>query len=80
MKISKGTVIRTVVLAVALLNQGLVLFGKNPLPVADETVAALISWLFTAVSAIIGWWKNNSFTKEALAADEYLGELRGVQP
>lgn len=79
MKVSKGTVIRTVLLVLALINQGLLLFGKSPLPFEDETVSEVIGWLFTAGTALAGWWKNNSFTQAALAADEYLHELNGQE-
>ena len=30
----------------------------------------------TVVVAIINWWKNNSFTKEAIEADELFARLR----
>lgn len=78
MSISKGTVIRTVLLALALVNEVLSLCGLSPLPFEDETVTQVISFGFTAVTALISWWKNNSFTSAALAADEYLHELKGT--
>ena len=30
----------------------------------------------SADSALVGWWKNNSFTPEAIKADGYLEQLR----
>ncbi len=77
MKIQKGTVIRTVLLLLALINQVLTVCGLSPLPFEDELVSELISLLFTAAAAIVAWWKNNSFTQAALAADEYMNELKG---
>ena len=73
---SKGTMIRTALLLLALVNQLLTVMGISPLPLEDETVTELISLGFTAVTAVMAWWKNNSFTKEAQAADEYLHALR----
>ena len=73
---SKGTIIRTVLLVLALVNQLLAVFGISPLPLEDETMTELLSLGFTAVTAIAAWWKNNSFTKKAQAADEYLRSLR----
>ena len=73
---TKGTVIRTVLLVLALVNQVLAAFGLSPLPLENETVTTLISLGFTVVTALVAWWKNNSFTKEAQAADEYLHALR----
>ena len=58
-KISAGTIARTACLLLALTNQILSACGKPILPIESATVAALIAW-----------WKNNSFTQAALAADE----------
>ena len=33
----------------------------------------------TIVTAIIAWWKNNSFTQEAIEADKYLDQLRATK-
>jgi SPP1 family holin len=76
MKPSKSTIVRTVVLVVMLLNQLLAAFGKSPLPFSDEQVDTFVSTLLTAVSAIWAWWRNNSFTKAAIKADEYMKELK----
>jgi SPP1 family holin len=59
-----------------LLNQLLAAFGKSPLPFSDEQVDTFVSTLLTAVSAIWAWWRNNSFTKAAIKADEYMKELK----
>ncbi len=78
MKITKETIIRTIILAIALTNQILTSTGKNPLPFAEETIYEFITLGATICAAACAWWKNNSFTKEALTADEYLKELRSV--
>lgn len=75
MKIEAGTIIRTVLLVVALVNQVLTLTGHSVLPVSDEQLTELISTIFTVVTALIAWWKNNSFTSKAIAADEYKKSL-----
>ena len=76
MKVTKETVIRTIVLLVALANQVLTSLGKNPLPFSDETVYEMVSLLVTVGAALWAWWKNNSFTQHALRADELLKNLR----
>lgn len=76
MKASTGTITRTIILALALINQLLTSFGYSVIPLEDETVTELISTAFTVVSAVIAWWKNNSFTKAAITADETLKELK----
>ena len=77
-KPSKDTVIRTAILILALINNALALAGKSPLPFDDQTITAVVSFLFTAGSALASWWYNNSFTKEAIQADDYMKSLKGV--
>ena len=71
-KIEKGTIVRTVVLAVALVNQGLTISGRNPLPFTNEEVGQGVSMILTVGASLWAWWKNNSFTQAAIAADERL--------
>ena len=71
-KIEKGTIVRTVVLAVALVNQGLTISGHNPLPFTNEEVGQGVSMILTVGASLWARWKNNSFTQAAIAADERL--------
>lgn len=72
MKITAGTITRTVILVFALINQVLTAMGRSIIKVSDDDINTLISTGFTVVSAIIAWWKNNSFTHAAIMADEVL--------
>ena len=72
--ITKGTLIRTILLVLALINQILAVFGKSPIPIDDDTVTNLISTIWTVIASLIAWWKNNSFTKKAIEADKMLQE------
>ena len=72
MKISKGTIIRTACLVLAIINNALSIAGKSPLPIESETLTEVISFMFTTVASIAAWWKNNSFTQKAIEADELL--------
>ena len=74
--ITAGTIARTAVLLLALTNQMLSAMGKSPLPIDNEQLQQLVRTLITVVVAIINWWKNNSFTKEAIEADELFARLR----
>ena len=69
-KISAGTITRTACLLLALANQILSACGKPVLPIESATVEQLVTAGITTVAALIAWWKNNSFTQAALAADE----------
>ena len=68
--VSAGTVARTAVLLLALTNQILSACGKPILPIESSTVEQLVTAGITTVAALVSWWKNNSFTQAALAADE----------
>ena len=76
MKVSKQTIVRMIVLFVLLINQLLAAFGKSPLPFDEEQVNTGVSTILTALAALWAWWKNNSFTKEAIKADLYMRAQR----
>lgn len=79
MKISKETVIRTIILVIALINQVLTSLGKNPIPFSDDTIYEAVTLVVTISASLIAWWKNNSFTQSAIKADEYMKELKAEE-
>ena len=74
MNITSGTIARTTILVLALANQLLTATGHSVINISDESINTLISTGFTIVTAVIAWWKNNSFTQSALKADEVMRE------
>lgn len=74
--LSISTIARTGVLIFALLNQILTISGRNPLPWSDEQAYEGFTLLLTTVASLWSWWKNNSFTKEAIEADKVMKELK----
>ena len=75
-KISAATIARTACLLLALTNQVHTACGRPILPIESETLNQLVTSGLTVAAALVSWWKNNSFTREALAADSYLTQLR----
>ena len=75
-KISAATIARTACLLLALTNQVLSALGKPVLPIESAQLEQLISTGFTTVSALVNWWFNNSFTKEAIQADAEFERLK----
>ncbi len=75
-KISAGTLTRTAVLGLALANQLLSAAGKPLLPIDNAQLEQLISTGFTVGAALVNWWFNNSFTKEAIQADAEFERLK----
>ena len=45
-------------------------------PIESAQLEQLISTGFTTVSALVNWWFNNSFTKDAIQADAEFERLR----
>lgn len=76
MKITAGTVARTVVLALALVNQILSVNGISVIPIEDAQIEETITLAWTVISAVVAWWKNNSFTTAALAGDAKMNEQK----
>lgn len=76
MKVKAETIIRTIVLILALANQVLAIMGKQAIPVTEDEVYQLVTLLITIGAALWNWWKNNSFTQPAIQADEYMEKLR----
>lgn len=70
MNISTGTITRTIILALALINQILTVTGVSPIPLENETITELISTGALVIASLVTWWKNNSFTRNAIRADK----------
>ena len=67
--VSVQTWVRTLVLVLALINQALVMFGVSKTEIEIEQWTQYASYIFTVITAVWSWWKNNSFTDKAQEAD-----------
>jgi SPP1 family holin len=76
MKVTSGTIARLIILILAAVNQVLAILGYDIINIPNETINTLVDSVFFIVAAGIAFWKNNSFTNEALEADEYMKELK----
>ena len=75
-KVQPDTIARTIVLALALLNQILAIMGKGTIEIAENDVYQVVSLIATIVTSIVAWWYNNSFSNHAIRADEYMKALK----
>ena len=66
-RIDSGTVDRFLVLLLALANQALTMFGRPVLNIDDTAVTQLVSLLWTTISALWCYWKDNDITVRARA-------------
>lgn len=76
MQVKTSTIIRTLCLILALINQILSALGKPLLPIEDSQIETVVTETALVITALWSWWKNNSFTKNAIVADEYLKDLK----
>ena len=76
MEITAGTIARTIILTLALINQLLSATGHPVIPIQDADVETLVSTGFTIVMSVIAWWKNNSFTMPARIGDFHMRKAR----
>lgn len=75
-KVRKGTIVRTAVLILALINTSLQLMGWDVLPFGEQDLEVAITVILNVGASVSVWWKNNSFTPEGLEADRKLDELK----
>ncbi|MGO5028984.1 phage holin [Candidatus Agathobaculum pullicola] len=78
MNITAGTLARTIILALALINQILSATGHPVLPIEDAQVETLVSTAWTVIAALVAWWKNNSFTAAAQKGDAVMKQEKGA--
>lgn len=79
MKISADTIARTICLFIAIINQILAVMGKEILPFTNDNIYQLVSLVFTIGTSMVSWWRNNSFTKEAIEADSIMRAAKAVR-
>lgn len=76
LKVTKGTVVRTVMMIVVLVNLVLKASGHDIIRVDESSLAGFIECGVNAVTLVLCFWKNNSFSENAKTADFYLAKLR----
>ena len=74
--IKPDTIIRTIVLIIALINQILAILGREKLPITDDMVYQVVTIIITIGASIWAWWKNNSFTTPAIEGDKVKDYLK----
>ena len=79
MKISKGTIVRTILMIIAIVNIGLQHFGYDIIKVDENGIADIVEYIIQIAIILVGFWKNNSFTPNAINADEFLKNLREME-
>lgn len=76
MKITKGTIIRTIMLAIVLMNYILQRLGIDVIRISENQITDAIETLISIAVIIVAWWENNSFSDKAKKADAFLKILQ----
>ncbi len=79
MKITKGTIVRLIAVVFVVINLILKALGKNPIDADEGTIGAWVEMILEVAVIITAFWKNNSFSKAAIKADEFLQSLRSEE-
>lgn len=74
--ISKGTIVRTISLIIVLINIVLKKIGIDLINVSENEILTAVEMLIEVAVIVVAWWKNNSYSKNAIQADEFLKNLR----
>jgi SPP1 family holin len=78
----KGTFIRTIVLAIALINQvagtSVIALDEGQVVTMVDGIYLLVSTVVTGVASLWAWWKNNYVSKKGQAQAEVL-ERNGLK-
>lgn len=76
MKISKGTIIRTIAVALVIINIILERCGVDVISVGEHEIVMIVETAIEIGIIVAGFWYNNSFTEKARKAQEFLKDLR----
>jgi len=75
LRITKGTIVRTALLAIIIINMILKSLGLKIIEVTESQVAEFIEMLISTATIIVAWWENNSISQNAIRADQFLRQL-----
>lgn len=76
MRISKGTIVRTVMLIIVIINLVLKQLGYDLINVSESEILSVVEMLIELAVIVVSFWKNNSYTQNAIKADEFLKNLK----
>lgn len=73
--VKPSTIVRCIIYILVLINQVLAIFGKG-LPFTTDLAYQIISAVLTVSVGLWAAWKNNDFSKAAIAAGKVLDALK----
>lgn len=76
MRISKGTIVRTIMLIIVIINLVLKQLGHDLINVSESEILTAVEMIIELAVIVVSFWKNNSYTQNAIKADEFLKNLK----
>ena len=76
MKVTKATIVRTILFILAITNIVLEKLGVDLIPVDENAILMFVEYGIEIAILFVSFWKNNSFTEKAIKADAFLKQLR----
>lgn len=76
MSISKGTIVRTISLVIVIINMILKKCGVDVINVSESQILTAVEMIIELAVIIVAFWKNNSYSQNAIKADEFLKNLK----
>lgn len=76
--VSASVMVRMAMTVILAINILLGYLGWHIIPLSEGEVGSIVDAVIVIATAVVwawGWWKNNSFTINAQAADQVLKEL-----
>lgn len=76
MKITKSTIVRTILTLLVIVNFVLERCGIDIIPSDESVILMIVETVIEIAIILVSFWKNNSFTPAAIKADKFLKELK----
>ncbi len=78
-KISKGTIVRTIMIAIVIINMILKKLGIAVINTDENTVAQVVEMVVEVGAIVAAWWYNNSFSTAAKKADRFFQAVKDFE-
>ena len=76
MEIKKSTIVRAILVVLVIVNIILESCGIDVIPADESFITMFVETVIEIAIIAVSFWKNNSFTPNAIKADKFLKQLK----
>ena len=76
MEIKKSTIVRAILVVLVIVNMILENCGIDVIPADESFITMFVETVIEIAIIVVSFWKNNSFTPNAIQADKFLKQLK----